>query len=162
MTDQINLNTSQEFQKSTFADKLQKAQKTLASQQGKLKEMQRTKVRGQLSIETKVFRVLKEIGVELSSYHGGSLNGKDIKKVMNNASHIFDQFAVIFQEGKRKDCLLSDDGIKEMCMHFREVYVLWDGEFSLAQKFAPTDEDCKTYQKFVNAALQGSIRGSSG
>ena len=76
---------------------------------------------------------------------------------MNNASHIFDQFAVIFQEGKRKDCLLSDDGIKEMCMHFREVYVLWDGAFSLAQKFAPTDEDCKNYQKFVNAALQGSM-----
>jgi hypothetical protein len=46
--------------------------------------------------------VLKEIGVELSSYHGGSVNGKDIKKVMINASHIFDQFAVIFQEGKRR------------------------------------------------------------
>ncbi len=29
-------------------------------------------------------RLLKEIGVELSSYHGGSLNGKDIKKVMNS------------------------------------------------------------------------------
>ena len=157
MTDQIKLNTLQEFRKSTFANKLQKARKTLASRQGKLKEMRRTKVRGQLSIETKVFRVLKEIGVELSSYHGGSLNGKDIKKVMNNASHIFDQFAVIFQEGKRKDCLLSDVGIKEMCMHFREVYVLWDGAFSLAQKFAPTDEDCKNYQKFVNAALQGSM-----
>ncbi len=28
--------------------------------------------------ETKVFQVLKEIGVELSSYHGGSLHGKDI------------------------------------------------------------------------------------
>jgi hypothetical protein len=108
----------QEFRKSTFANKLQKARKTLASQQGKLKEMRRAKVRGQQSIETKVFRVLKEIGVKLSSYHGGSLNGKDIKKIMNNASHIFDQFAVIFQEGKKKDCLLSDDGIKEICLHF--------------------------------------------
>ena len=41
--------------------------------------------------------MLKEIGVELSSYHGGSLNGKDIKKVMNNASNMFDQFAAIFK-----------------------------------------------------------------
>ncbi len=122
--DHIDLNTLQEFRKCTFADKLQKALKMLASQQGKLKEMQRAKVRGRQSIETKVFRVLKEIGVKLSSYHGGSLNGKDIKKVMNNVSHIFDQFAVIFQEGKRKDCLLSDDGIKEMCLHCWEVYVL--------------------------------------
>ncbi len=130
--DQIDLKTLQEFRKSTFANKLQKARKTLASQQGKLKEMRRAKVRGQQSIETKVFRVLKEIGVKLSSYHGGSLNGKDIKKIMNNASHIFDQFAVIFQEGKKKDCLLSDDGIKEICLHFQEVYVLWDGSFLLA------------------------------
>ena len=34
---------------------------------------------------------------------------------------------------------------------------MWDGAFLLARKFAPTDEDCKTYQKFVNAALQGSM-----
>jgi hypothetical protein len=53
--DKINLKTLQEFQKSTFANKLQKAGKTLASQQGKLKEMQRAKVIGQQSIETKVF-----------------------------------------------------------------------------------------------------------
>jgi hypothetical protein len=155
--DQINLKRLQEFKKSTSADKLQKAQKTLASQQGKLKELRRAKVRGQQSIENKVFQLLKEIGVELSSYHGGSLNGKDIKKVMNNASHIFGQFAVIFQEGEMKDCLLSEDSIKVMCLHFGEVYVLWDGAFLLAQKFAPTDKDCKTYQKFLNAALQGSM-----
>jgi len=49
-----------------------------------------------------VCRVLKVFGVELSSYHSGSLNGKDIKKVMNNATHIFDQFAAISKEGKRR------------------------------------------------------------
>ena len=61
----------------------------MTDHQAKLKKMWKAKVRGQQSIETKVFKVLKEIGVELSSYHGGSLNGEDIKKVMNNASHIF-------------------------------------------------------------------------
>jgi hypothetical protein len=63
-----------------IVDKLRKARCTLADQQTKLKEMRRAKVKGQQSIETKVFQVLKEIGVELSPYHGGSLNGKDIKK----------------------------------------------------------------------------------
>jgi hypothetical protein len=75
-------------------------------------------MRGQQSIDTKVFKVLKEIGVELSSYHGGSLNGKNIKKVMNNASHIFDQFAEICKEGKRETCLLTDPDIDCMCLHF--------------------------------------------
>jgi len=113
--------------------------------------------RGQLSIETKLFRVLKEVGVELSSYHGGSLNGKDIKKVMDNASHIFDQFAAIFKEWKKKDCLLSDDDLDLLCLHFREAYVLWDGAFSVARKIDPTDEDAETYQRFALAALQGSL-----
>jgi hypothetical protein len=51
----------------------------------KLKMMQTNKVKDQQSIETKIFKVLDEIGVELSCYRGGSLNGKDIRKVMTNA-----------------------------------------------------------------------------
>ena len=81
-------------------------------------------MKDQLSIETKVFNVLKDIGVELSSYHGGSLNGKDIQKVTNNASHVFDCISVVFKEGKRDDCLLSDAEIESLCKHFREVFVL--------------------------------------
>jgi hypothetical protein len=58
--------------------------------------MQSEKVKGWGSIETRMFDALKEIGVELSSYNGGSLNGKDIKKDMNNTTHIFDQVVDIF------------------------------------------------------------------
>jgi hypothetical protein len=99
--------------------------------------------------------VLKEVGVELSSYHGGGLIRKGINKVMNNASHIFDKFAAIFKEGKRKECLLSDTDIESMCLHFWEVYVLWDGEFLLARTINPTDKDADTYQTFVFAAVHG-------
>ena len=113
-------------------------------------------MRGQLSIETKVFRVLKEIGVEISSYHKGSMNGKDIKKVMNNVYHIFDQFAAIFKEGKRNECLLSDADIDLMCLHFWEVYVLWGRAFLLARTINPTDKDADTYQKYVLAVVHGS------
>ena len=67
-----------------------------------MNEKWKGKARRQSSIKTKVFAVLKEIGVELSSYHGGSFNGKDIKKVMNNATYLFEAFTVIFKEGKRK------------------------------------------------------------
>jgi hypothetical protein len=86
--------------------------------------------------------VLKEIGLELSSYHGRSLNGMDIKKVMNNATYIFDQFAAIFKEVKREGCQLMDADIDLMCLHFGEVYVLWDKAFSLGRTINPTDEDC--------------------
>ena len=75
---------------------------------------------------------------------------------MNNASHIFDQFAAIFKEGKRNECLLSDADIDLMCLHFWEVYVLWDGALLLERTINPTDKDADTYQKFVLVAVHGS------
>jgi len=139
-----------------IVQKLKKTHRKLAEQQSKLGELRRAKVRGEHSIETKIFKVLKEIGIELSSYHGGSLNGKDIKKVMNNATHIFDEFAAILRNGARVGCVLSNDGIDSMCLHFREVFVLWDGAFSLARTMNPTPENVRTYRRFVDAALHGS------
>jgi len=88
-TDEINLRTLDEFRNREFAEKISNARKMLMDQQLKLKTMRISKVKDQQSIETKIFKVLKEIGVELSSYHGGSLNGKDIRKVMTNACWIF-------------------------------------------------------------------------
>jgi hypothetical protein len=118
--------------------------------------MRTSKVKDQQSIETKIFKVLKEIGVELSSYHGGILNGKDIRKVMTNACYIFDTFATIFKAGKRPNCMLSDANINALCMQFCEVFVLWDGAFSLARTINPTEIDCSTYRMYVRAAVKSS------
>ncbi len=49
--------------------------------------MQMAKGKKDHSIESKMVKMLKNIGIELSSYHGSSLNGKDTKKVMNNATY---------------------------------------------------------------------------
>jgi hypothetical protein len=43
-----------------------------------------------------------------------------------------------------------------MCLHFREVFVLWDGAFLLARTMNSTRADALTYQMFVDTALQGS------
>ncbi len=79
-----------------------------------------------------MFKLLKNVGIELSSYHGGYLNGKDIKKVMNNLAHIFDKLTVIMKEGKRPNSVLSSADVGELCLHLWGVFVLWDGAFSLA------------------------------
>ncbi len=140
-----------------FVEKLSKARKMVTDQQLKLKTMRTSKVKDQQSIETKIFKVLKKIGVELSSYHWASLNGKDIRKVMTNACYIFDTFATIFKAGKRPNCMLSDTkNINALCMQFREVFVLWDGAFSLARTINPTEIDCSTYRMYVRAAVKGS------
>jgi hypothetical protein len=77
--DKIKLQELHDFCKRHFSDKLERARKKLNDQQLKLKGMQAAKVKDQKSIETSMSKVSKEIGVELSAYHGGSLNGKDIK-----------------------------------------------------------------------------------
>ena len=155
---EVEFNELHVFRETTFVHKLQKTRKTLADQQNKLKLMRKAKVKEPDSIETKMFKVMKEIGVELSSYHGGSLNGKDIAKVMNNASHVFQAFATIFKEGKRPQCQLTDVDIDDLCLHFREVFVLWDGAFLLARTEHPTEQNghFTTYLSYVNAAVHGS------
>ncbi len=125
--EKTKLQALQDFCKRTFVDKLQKARQTLADQQLKLKGMQSKKVKGWGSNETRMFNVLKEIRVELSSYHGGSLNGKDIKKVMNNATRIFDQVAGIFKEGKRPDCIMTMQTLTH-CACIFEKYLFYGME----------------------------------
>jgi hypothetical protein len=75
---------------------------------------------------------------------------------MNNATHLFDRFAAIFKEGKREGCLLNNTDIDLMCLHFREVYVLWNGAFSLARTVDPTEDEIETDQSFISAAVEGS------
>jgi hypothetical protein len=128
----------------------------LADQQQKLKAIETAKGKPEYSVETKMFKLLKNVGVELSSYHGGSLNGKDIKKVMNNSAHIFDELAVIMKEGKRPNSILSNADVDALCLHFREVFVLWDGAFSLARTVGPMEQDTKTYLRYVLAAVHGN------
>ena len=70
--------------------------------------------------------------LQIRAYHGGSVNGKDIKKVMNNATQVFEKVAVILKKGGRDNYILSEEALDAMCLHFREVFVLWDAAFLLA------------------------------
>jgi hypothetical protein len=128
-----------------LVEKLKKARRMLSDQQLKLKVMQTAKGKKEHSVESKMFKMLKGIGIELSSYHGGSLNSKDIKKVMNNATYFFDELAVIIKAGNRPGSILSDVHVEALCLHFREVFVLWDGAFLLAQTVNPMEHDMMTY-----------------
>ncbi len=45
--------------------------------------------------------------------------------------------------------------IESLCFHFREVFVLWDGEFLLARTVNPMELDVITYRRYVLAAVEG-------
>jgi hypothetical protein len=140
-----------------MVDKLDRTKEIISNTQKNLRALQSSKAKSATSLETKLFKVLKKIGVEQSSYHGGSLNGKDIKKVMNNAAHLFDQFSSLLQAGKRDECELDNNSIDAICQSFKNVFVFWDGAFSLAQTKYPTLDHSLKYQQFINAAVIGHV-----
>jgi len=98
-------------------------------------------------------KVLKRIGVQLSRYHGGSLNGKDIKKVMDNAFFVFDEFATILKAGSRNGSL-TPEKIDERCEEYKSAFLLWDGAFSMARKIDPTAQDRAMYRRYMRGAIE--------
>ena len=135
-----------------IADKLKKARKFLADMKKKLTTFRSVRKRSSESLESQLMKVLKTIGVELQRYHGGSLNGKDIKKVMDNAALVFDRFTKILKAG-REDCSVSQEEIETVCLQYKSVFLLWDGAFSYARKVDPTDEDIEMCRRFVVSAV---------
>jgi hypothetical protein len=155
-------NKSQELKlldeiRQVMVDKFDRARKITSSTQKNLRALQSSKAKPVTSFETKRLKVLKTIGVEQSSYHGGSLNGKDIKKVMNNVSYLFDEFSSILKSGKHSNFELSNNHIDTLCRHFQLVFLLWDGAFSYARTINPTENGVIAYQQFVDAAVIGHV-----
>jgi len=140
-----------------MVERLERTQSLLTENEKAFLEMQSSKASSPNSLESAVCKILKGIGVEQSSYHSGSLNGKDIKKVMNNATHLFDKFSSLLQSEKRDECELDNNSINALCQHFKMVFVLWDGAFLLARTKYPTSEHSQKYQQFIDAAVIGHV-----
>lgn len=144
-------------QRDAIANRLKKARTLLARVKERIVSMRSERKRKD-GMEAKMERVLKGVGVEIQRYHGGSLTGKDILKVVANANHIFDEFAKIFIEHKRKDCVLSDDEIRQLCEDHKRAILLWDGAFSHARTVDPTAHDFAMYQRYINGAVYYHIK----
>lgn len=90
---------------------------------GKFKSIQKTNGGG---IEAQMFSIIKlQFNVKRQAYHGGTMTGKDIIKVMNNAAEIFSLFADILITNKKEDCQMSADEIKKMCNKYADLFVLY-------------------------------------
>jgi len=75
------------------------------------------------SLKSKLIKVLKSIRVQLTRYHRGSLNRKDIKKVMDHSFYIFDEFATILKAGCRNDSL-TPEKIDQKCKEHKSAFLL--------------------------------------
>lgn len=75
-------------------------------------------------VDARMVKVLRNIGVELTRYHGGSLTGMDINKLIANAPYVFDEFAKILKSEHQQNphCKLSDVEIDLICEQHKELY----------------------------------------
>ena len=125
----------------------------------KIKVFESERKRSGDGIETKMFNVLKTVyGVKIQAYHGGSLTGKDIQKLMQNSGEIFSIFATILKENKKANCTFTSAQIDELCDQFGSTCVLWDGAFSNASTINPSNKDIAWYERFVKAAVHSHVR----
>ncbi len=148
------MNTLDDYHQKTFVNVLTKTHKKVTEQLDKLKQIRSLKVKTPGSIETKCSKCLRQlVWNQMHTMVEASMVWT--KKVMNNGTYVFDELALIFKDRKRPDCLLLDNNMDALCLHFREVFVLWDGTFSLARMKNPDDIVISTYQIYVMAAVQG-------
>ena len=141
-----------------ITSRLQNARAYLTKIKAKITEFKRSRKRSGDGVESKMISILKTMfGVEVQAYHGGSLTGKDIQKVMSNASEIFELFAELLKANKKENCSMSDKQIEDMCGQFANLCVLWDGAFSIASKVDPSDDDILHYSRFVKAAVHSHV-----
>jgi hypothetical protein len=153
-TDETELKRLQTAQK-VMTDIIDRSKNCLRDARKKIEVFRSETKKSPKSLNSMIFDVMKKKGIEITSYHGGSLTGKDIKRVMNNATYLFDKFAVILKKGQKVDCQFEDANIDTLCAQFKAVFLLWDGAFSLARTHHPVEADVAEYRSYVTAAVHG-------
>ena len=109
-------------------------------------------------IEDQMFKLLSlpPYQIKVQAYHGDTMTGKDIQKLMENAHEIFPKFAEILKN-EVKEGGMSPTEIDQLCESTKRLFVLWDGAFSFASTINPKQADIDCYKAFVQAAVQSHV-----
>ena len=145
--------------RATIANRLKNARAYLKKIKEEITLFKSTRKRSGDGIESEIFKILKvQYGIKLQAYHGGTMTGKDIQKVMSNATQMFATFAAILKANKRLDSKFdTEKNIDYLCHSFANCFVVWDGAFSFENKISPSHDDVIQYRRFVTAAVLSHV-----
>ena len=133
VTEQLLESALLQESRDNIINRLKKTREYLALLKKQVSDGQSDRCRAGDGLEPKLFEVLRTIGVELTRYHGGSLNGKDIKTVTDNATYVFNEWSKILCNEKRRDSI-DAVVVMEKCEQFKKAFLLWDGDFLMRKK----------------------------
>mmetsp|Transcript_22814 Transcript_22814/g.32611 ORF Transcript_22814/g.32611 Transcript_22814/m.32611 type:complete len:415 (+) Transcript_22814:104-1348(+) len=140
-----------------FSSRVEKTGKFITGISKEIEEFKSVRKNRGDGMESEMIKVLILFDITIQAYHGGSLHGKDVQKLMSNAHEIFESFAEILTENMKEGCEYKKEEIEQVCKNYATLCILWDGAFSYASKINPTEEDVNMFERFVTAAVHVHI-----
>eukprot|EP00577_Skeletonema_sp_RCC1716_P007958 CAMPEP_0113382640 /NCGR_PEP_ID=MMETSP0013_2-20120614/5948_1 /TAXON_ID=2843 ORGANISM="Skeletonema costatum, Strain 1716" /NCGR_SAMPLE_ID=MMETSP0013_2 /ASSEMBLY_ACC=CAM_ASM_000158 /LENGTH=583 /DNA_ID=CAMNT_0000265157 /DNA_START=165 /DNA_END=1918 /DNA_ORIENTATION=- /assembly_acc=CAM_ASM_000158 len=98
-------------------------------------------------------KILQRHGIERCAYHGGQINGVDVRTLMENAKEILGEICVYLCNQLTDQSSVSADDIGKLCKDCEEYLSLWDAAFSFVHEDNPSDDHCDKTQERIDLAM---------
>jgi len=105
------------------------------------------------SIYSGIDKILQRHGIERCAYHGGQINGVDVRTLMENAKEILGEICVYLCNQLTDQSSISADDIGKLCKDCEEYLSLWDAAFSFVHEDNPSDDHCDKTQERIDLAM---------
>ena len=102
---------------------------------------------------SQIDEILQKYKIHHAAYHGGDLNGKGIKTMIEHSDNIMGEMREYLIINKSPTCNISNNKIGKITADCCLLLKIWDGCFSAVSKLDPTEEDCMKVQVMINVAV---------
>ena len=105
------------------------------------------------SIYSGVDKILQKYGIERCAYHGGQINGVDVRTLMAHAQDIMSEICVFLCSQLTDDSSIDAENIAKLCKDCEVYLSLWDAAISSIHKENPTEEHLGETQLLIDYAM---------
>ncbi|KAL7454029.1 hypothetical protein ACHAWC_005670 [Mediolabrus comicus] len=105
------------------------------------------------SIYSGIDKILQRYGIERSAYHGGQINGVDVRTLMEDAKGIMGEICIFLCTQLTEHSSISADEIGKLCKDCEVYLSLWDAAFAAVHEDNPSDEHCDNTQELIDLAM---------
>ena len=105
------------------------------------------------SIYSGIDNILQRYGIERCAYHGGQINGVDVRTLMNNSKEIMGEICVYLYNQLTEESSITPDDIGKLCKDCEEYLSLWDAAFSFVHEDDPSKKHCDETQERIDLAM---------
>ena len=102
---------------------------------------------------SQIYEILQKYKIHRAAYHGGDLNGKVIKNMMEHSDNIMGDVREYLIMNKSPTCNISNNKIGKITADCCLLLKIWDACFSAVSKLDLTEKDCTNAQEMINLTV---------